>query len=59
MYYVGTIEQYISETLARKVEIAKEGTSQSVLEGSDKDINAALALSPIFATNIERIRVDE
>ena len=59
MYYVGTIEQYISETLARKVEIANEGTSQSVLEGSDKDINAALALSPIFATNIERIRVDE
>jgi len=59
MYYVGTIEQYISDTLARKVALAEEGTSQSVLEGSEKDINAALSLSPIFSTNLERMRVNE
>ncbi len=59
MYYVGTIEQYISETLARKIELAQEGTSQSVLEGSEKDINAALSLSPILSTNLERMKVDE
>ena len=59
MYYVGTIEQYISETLARKIELAQEGTSQSVLEGSEKDITAALSLSPIMSTNQERMKVDE
>ena len=59
MYYVGTIEQYISETLARKIELAQQGTSQSVLEGSEKDINAALSLSPIMSTNQERMKVDE
>jgi SNF2 family DNA or RNA helicase len=57
MFYVGTIEEYISQTLSRKVELASEGTSQSVLEGSAKDINAALSLSPIstFST-LERFR---
>lgn len=57
MFYVGTIEEYISQTLSRKVELASEGTSQSVLEGSAKDINAALSLSPIstFST-LERLR---
>jgi SNF2 family DNA or RNA helicase len=54
MYYCGTIEEYITETLTRKIELAQEGTSRSVLEGSEKDINAALALSPIFITNTER-----
>lgn len=54
MYYVGTIEEYISNTISRKIELAREGTNQSVLEGSDKDIQAALSLSPIFSLNPER-----
>lgn len=59
MYYVGTIEQYIGQTLENKIAIAQHGTSKSVLEGSEKDVNAALSLSPIFFTYQERTKVNE
>ena len=46
--YVGTIEEYISETLARKSELAQYGTEAAASEGSEKDIQKALSLSPLM-----------
>lgn len=45
--YVGTIEEYISETLERKAELAEYGTEAAAAEGSEKDIAKALSLSPL------------
>lgn len=45
--YVGTIEEYISDTLSRKSELAHFGTEVSAREGSNKDIEKALSLSPL------------
>jgi SNF2 family DNA or RNA helicase len=46
--YVGTIEEYISDTLSRKSELAQFGTEVSASEGSNKDIEKALSLSPLM-----------
>ena len=46
--YVGTIEEYISDTLSRKSELAQFGTEVSANEGSNKDIEKALSLSPLM-----------
>ena len=46
--YVGTIEEYISDTLARKSELAEYGTEAAASEGSEKDIQKALSLSPLM-----------
>lgn len=53
--YAGTIEEYISETLARKSELADYATEAAAIEGSDKDISKALSLSPFVSQiSIER-----
>ena len=44
--YVGTIEEYIADTLSRKSELAKYATEAAATEGSNKDIQKALSLSP-------------
>jgi SNF2 family DNA or RNA helicase len=46
--YAGTVEEYISDTLYRKSVLAHYGTEQSEIEGSDKDIQKALELSPLI-----------
>jgi len=46
--YVGTIEEYISDTLARKSELAEYGTEGAAAEGSEKDIHKALSISPLM-----------
>jgi SNF2 family DNA or RNA helicase len=46
--YVGTIEEYISDTLSRKSELAQFGTEVAASEGSNKDIEKALSLSPLM-----------
>jgi SNF2 family DNA or RNA helicase len=46
--YMGTIEEYISDTLARKTELASIGTETPALEGSNKDIQKALSISPMY-----------
>ena len=46
--YVGTIEEYISETLSRKSELAAFGTETPSSEGSNKDIQKALSISPLI-----------
>jgi SNF2 family DNA or RNA helicase len=46
--YVGTIEEYISDTLARKSELADYGTETAATEGSEKDIQKALSISPLM-----------
>jgi SNF2 family DNA or RNA helicase len=45
--YVGTIEEYISDTLSRKTDLAISGTHVPSIEGSDKDIQRALSISPL------------
>ncbi len=47
--YVGTIEEYISDTLARKSELANYGTETAAIEGSEKDIQKALSISPLMS----------
>jgi SNF2 family DNA or RNA helicase len=46
--YVGTIEEYISDTLSRKSELAKYATEAAASEGSNKDIQKALSISPLM-----------
>lgn len=46
--YVGTIEEYISDTLSRKSELAKYATETAASEGSNKDIQKALSISPLM-----------
>ena len=46
--YVGTVEEYIADTLSRKSELAAFGTESPALEGSDKDIQGALSMSPLI-----------
>ena len=46
--YLGTIEEYISDTLSRKMILADFGTEQPALEGSEKDIQKALLISPLI-----------
>lgn len=46
--YIGTIEEYISDTLSRKAELAAVGTEAPSSEGSDKDIQKALSISPLI-----------
>jgi SNF2 family DNA or RNA helicase len=46
--YVGTIEEYISDTLSRKSELAHYATEAADTEGSNKDVQKALSLSPLM-----------
>jgi hypothetical protein len=46
--YVGTVEEYIADTLSRKSELAAFGTESPALEGSNKDIQGALSMSPLI-----------
>lgn len=48
--YIGTIEEYIGDTLDRKMVLASHGTSEPVSEGSNKDIQKALQLTPLITT---------
>jgi SNF2 family DNA or RNA helicase len=50
MQYVGTIEEYIADTLDRKMTLASHGNAEPVSEGSNKDIQKALQLTPLFTT---------
>jgi SNF2 family DNA or RNA helicase len=46
--YVGTIEEYISDTLSRKSELAQYATEAAATEGSNKDVQKALSISPLM-----------
>ena len=46
--YVGTVEEYIADTLSRKSDLAAFGTETSASEGSEKDIQKALSMSPLI-----------
>jgi len=46
--YVGTIEEYIADTLQRKSELARHATEAAATEGSNKDVQKALSISPIM-----------
>lgn len=46
--YVGTIEEYIGNTLDRKTVLASHATAEPVSEGSNKDVQKALQLSPLL-----------
>jgi SNF2 family DNA or RNA helicase len=48
MFYLGTIEEYISDRLYDKNLLAEGATFDAVEEGSKKDIQKALAISPMF-----------
>jgi hypothetical protein len=46
--YIGTIEEYISDTLSRKSELAQYATEGAANEGSNKDVQKALSISPLM-----------
>ena len=48
MFYLGTIEEFINDRLISKTELAATATEDAVAEGSEKDIQKALAISPMF-----------
>jgi SNF2 family DNA or RNA helicase len=48
MFYLGTVEEVIYDRLKLKSDIAQSALKPSEIEKEDKDVNRALAISPIF-----------
>ena len=48
MFYLGTVEEVIYDRLKLKSDVAQSALKPSEIEKEDKDVNRALAISPIF-----------